>query len=144
MKHRNAVITLLAYLCAGFCYGQDTAAGARCLPYGGPMTCVAQILRGAPFDSVKQFFSPEACVIRGNTRGSLENALRDKKRSAILNEDSTRRVMWIDVTGNDADDAQYVVMKTVGAHEEDPHLHSLVLYKKPAVGWQIYLWHVGS
>jgi hypothetical protein len=108
------------------------------------MISVAQILRGVAFDSVKQHFSPEAYLISGRTRRTIESAPANTQRSAILNEDSTRRVIWIDKEGNEDGDALYVIMKTVDAHNEDPHFHSLVLYKRPATGWQAYLWHVGS
>ena len=144
MIRRLATTIVMALACFGFCFGQDSTTSSRCLPFGDPMTSVVQICRGAAFDSVRQHFSPEAYVISGNTRVSLVSALRDKQRPEILNEDSTRRVVWMDIMGNDAGDAQYVIMKTAGAHDGNPHYHSLVLYKKPGVGWQIYLWHVGS
>ncbi len=144
MITRLATITLMAFQCFGFCFGQDSTGSARCPAFGDPFTSVREIMRGAPYDSVKQHFSPEAFVISGRRQESITSTLNGKDRSAILNEDSTRRIIWMDVKGNDAGDALYVVLKTVGAHEDQPHLHSLVLYKKPTGGWQICLWHVGS
>ena len=143
MMGRLASTTTMAFLCFGFCLAQDSATGAYCRPEGSPLSYVVEIIRGAPFDSVKDHVSANAFVIKGRTREQLLDVLKGEDRASVLNEDSTRLISF-DVNFNDARDALYVILKTSDVLNVNPHYHSVVLYKKPMVGWQIYLWHVGS
>ncbi len=135
--------TVMVILSVGLCLAQDSTSGAFCRPESSPLSYVVEILRGAPYDSIKEHVSADAFVIKGRKRESLLEVLKGKNRVGVLNEDSSR-LTSSDVNFNDARDALYVILRTSDVLNADPHFHSLVLYKKPTVGWQIYLWHVGS
>jgi hypothetical protein len=143
MIGRLATTTVMAFLCLGFCLAQDSSTGAFCRPESSPLSYVVEIIRGAPFDSVKDHVSVDAFLIKGRTREQLLDVLKGKDRASILNEDSTRLTSF-DVNFNDEKDALYVILRTSDVLNANPRYHSVVLYKKPMVGWQIYLWHAGS
>jgi len=122
---------------------QDTTASALCQPFGDPMTCVLQIMRGAPYDSVKQYIDPDAYVITGRTCQLLTAVLQQKDRASILGCDSTR-TGCVKYTSDTAGDAMCFTIESIGISDGQKHFHSVVLYKKPTAGWQICLWHVGD
>lgn len=105
---------------------------------------IQKMMQGAPYEQVKPYASIEGMVISGDTTRHLLEVLKAKDRAAILREDSTRQGIQIIARSNKAEDAIYVVLKTVNAKKEDPRWHSLVLYKEGDTGWQVYLWHVGE
>jgi hypothetical protein len=143
MLRRLATTIVMVLVCLGFCYAQDSTTGAFCRPESSPLSYVVEIIRGAPFDSIKEHVSADAFVIKGRTREPFLDVLKGKHRASVLNEDSTR-LTSLDVNFNDARDALYIILRTSDLLNANPHYHSVVLYKKPMVGWQIYLWHVGS
>jgi hypothetical protein len=122
---------------------QDTTAIVLCQPFGDPMTCVLQIMRGAPYDSVKQYIDPDAYVITGRTCQPLTAVLQQKDRASILGCDSTR-TGWLKYTSDTAGDAMCFTIESIGISDGQKHYHSVGLYKKPHAGWQICLWHVGE
>ena len=122
---------------------QDTTASALCQPFGDPMTCVLQIMRGAPYDSVKQYIDPDAYVITGRTCQQLVAVLQKEDRASILGCDSTR-TGWLKYTSDTAGDAMCFTIESIGISDGQKHFHSVVLYKKSHVGWQICLWHAGD
>jgi hypothetical protein len=133
---------VLSILCVGFSFGQDSTASTRCQPFGDPLSSVLEIMRGAPYDSIKQYIAPDSYVITGRTRQPLVTVLQRKDRAAILDCDSTR-TGWVQYTSNISEDALCFTIEAIGVTDGETHYHSLVLYKKPTVGWQISLWHVG-
>ncbi len=141
---RWSVIILITIFASSFSVGQDSTARNSCSPSKEALDHLAAIMWEMSFDSIKQYGAPEAYIVSGKRYEHLASVLRGNERAAVIHENSTRKPVWMHIEGNDADDALYVVLKTSGAQPEDVRYHSLVLYKKPAVGWQIYLWHVGT
>jgi hypothetical protein len=133
------VMTIIGVECS---FGQDSAAITRCQPFGDPLSSVLEIMRGVPYSSIKQYIAPDSYVIIGRTRQPLVTVLQRKDRAAILDCDSTR-TGWVQYTSNISEDALCFTIEAIGVTDGETHYHSLVLYKKPTVGWQISLWHVG-
>jgi hypothetical protein len=69
--------------------------------------------------------------------------LERKDRASILGCDSIR-TGWLKYTSDTAGDAMWFTIQSIGITDGENHYHSVVLFRKPTVGWQISLWHVGA
>ena len=76
---------------------------------------IRTMMQGAPYEQVKQFASVEGMVISGDTTRHLLEVLKAKDRASVLQEDSTREGVQVMARSNKAEDAMYVVLKTVNA-----------------------------
>ena len=137
------IITIMIVLGVGILFCQD-APIIQCNPKGDAVARLGEIMKGARYEDIKQFIDSGAYVVNGRRRELLTTVLKGSNRSVFLNEDSSRKILWMDVKSNLTQDALHIVIKTVDHHNGDEHLHSFVLYSKPLLGWQIYHWHVGN
>lgn len=143
MSNRIALLVAFTIIFVRPSFGQGLQDTSKQGDFYKMIDHIRQMMQGAPYEQLKPFASPEGMVITGDTIRHLREVLNAKDRSAVLREDSTREGIQIMARSNKAEDAIYVVLKTVNAKKDDPHWHSLVLYKEPETGWQVYLWHVG-
>ena len=102
------------------------------------------VLQGASFDKIQEYISEGAVVILSDTTMRVRDLLAKDNRQSLFHEDSRRQGVAIDARSNESEDAAFVVLKTLNAERGDPHYHSFTLYKEPAKGWQLFLWHVGG
>lgn len=143
MKQRAATLLGLIILVATLCHAQGLQGSTKNADLYKIIDHIGKMMQGGEFEQFKQFVSPEANVVSGQTMMRLRDILKGKDREAVLHEDSSRQMVQIAARSNKSEDAIYVVLKTVNAHKAEPHFHSLVLYKESETGWQIFLWHVG-
>ncbi len=143
MNKYAAVLLILILTLVSFSYGQTTLDTTRNTDLYKTLDQVKAIMKGAEFQQVSQYISPEAFIISGKTFGNLAEVVRSKERASALQENADRQTVQVTARTNETEDAIYVVLKTVSAKGDDPRYHSLVLYKEPGTVWQIYLWHVG-
>ncbi len=143
MSHRIALLLGFMIVTVNLCFGQGLQDTTKEGDFYKMIDHIRQMMQGAPYEQMKPFASVEGMVISGDTVRHLLEVLKAKDRASVLREDSTREGVQIMARSNKAEDAIYVVLKTVNAKKQDPHWHSMVLYKEPETGWQVYLWHVG-
>ena len=143
MKIERAVLLAAIVLSASLCAAQGLQDTTKQGDVYRIINAIQMMMQGGAYDQVKQYASHEGIVVTEDTVLHLLEVLKGKERETVLREDSSRQGVQIIARSNKNEDALYVVLKTVNAKKEDPHFHSLVLYKEPETGWQIYMWHVG-
>jgi hypothetical protein len=143
MKQRTAIFLGLIILVVSLCHAQGLQDTTKHGDLYKIIDYIGKMMQGGEFEQFKQYVSPEANVVSGQSMTRLQDILKGKNREAVLHEDSSRQMVQIVARSNKNEDAIYVVLKTVNAQKAEPHYHSLVLYKEPETGWQVFLWHVG-
>jgi hypothetical protein len=143
MKIQQAVLLATFVLSASLCAAQGLQDTTKHGDVYKIIDAIQMMMQGGSYDQVKQYASSEGIVVTRDSVLHLLEVLKGKDRAAVLREDSTRQGVQITARSNKNEDALYVVLKTVNAMREDPHFHSVVLYKEPETGWQIFMWHVG-
>ncbi len=143
MKQRTAAFLVLIILVANLCHAQGLGDTTKNEDISKIIDHIGMMMQGVEFVRVKQYVSPEANLVSGQNVMRLQDILIGKDREAVLHENSSRQGVQVIARSNKNEDAIYVVLKTVNAQKTEPHYHSLVLYKEPGTGWQIFLWHVG-
>jgi hypothetical protein len=143
MKQRTAILIGLIILVAHLCHAQGLQDTTKNGDLFKIIDNIGKMMQGGEYEQFKQCVSPEANVVSGQTMAHLRDILEGKNRGAVLHENASRQMVQIAARSNKNEDAIYVVLKTVNAEKGEPHYHSLVLYKEPETGWQIFLWHVG-
>jgi hypothetical protein len=142
MKRCTATFLGLIMLVVNLCHAQGLQDTTKNGDLYKIIDHIQKMMQGGEFEQFKQYVSPEAIVVSGKNMTHLRDILKGKDREAVLHEDSSRQGVQITARSNKNEDAIYVVLKTVNAQKEEPHYHSLVLYKEPDTGWQVFLWHV--
>jgi hypothetical protein len=143
MKIQRAVLLATFVLSASLCAAQGLQDTTKHGDVYKIIDAIQMMMQGGSYDQVKQYASSEGIVVTRDSVLHLLGVLKGKDRATVLREDSTRQGVQIIARSNKNEDALYVVLKTVNAAKGDPHFHSLVLYKEPETGWQIFMWHVG-
>jgi hypothetical protein len=143
MKIQQAVVLATFVWSASLCAAQGLQDTTRHGDVYRIIDAIQMMMQGGSYDQVKQYASSEGIVVTRDSVLHLLEVLKGKDRATVLREDSTRQGAQIIARSNKNEDALYVVLKTVNATKGDPHFHSLVLYKEPESGWQIFMWHVG-
>jgi hypothetical protein len=144
MNGKGAILFGLIVVSANVCRAQGLQDTTRHDDLYKVINAIQLMMQGGEFEQVKPYASIEGMVVSGDSTRPLLEVLKNKDRANILREDSLRQSVHLMARSNKAEDAIYVVLKTVDAAKRDPRYHSLVLYKEPATGWQVYLWHVGE
>jgi hypothetical protein len=143
MKRRTATFLGLIILVASLCHAQALQDTLKNEDMSKIIDHIGKMMQGGEFAEFKQYVSPEANVVSGQTVAHLQDILKGKDRESVLHENASRQMVQVTARSNKNEDAIYVVLKTLNAQKSEPRYHSLVLYKEPGTGWQIFLWHVG-